>query len=302
MEANSSDFDYLNDEAESSLLRARVMMRERRKLESQITALEATLADIRSKEEDHLERRFDAASRPLCEMMQERLPRELRDIVYGYLTTLGDVSVSSNHINYERYSLPPSKKVTLSPSIEGERNYRLPEPPYTNRYYRRYTQKRLGHKTLVELVENYYRINKFTLEFREQIVESFLTSSRFEPSVAPSKVVSQIYLKVHSDCVDKRSVNFKDIKAEVALQGLFSLRSGANLHFQIWTRFEDEGDQMTRLFGTIMTFREILPTLLKLKLAGYNVSVGVDYSRVLCNGSDLTMKALVDALRKQQKR
>jgi hypothetical protein len=69
------------------------MVRNKKKLDKQMAALQARLDPVRDEEERSLRHHSNVSRRLICEMIQAKLPRELRDMVYGYLTTFSQVYV-----------------------------------------------------------------------------------------------------------------------------------------------------------------------------------------------------------------
>jgi hypothetical protein len=169
-------------------------------------------------------------------------------------------------------------KGCVSPSIEGSHsNY-----PYKEPFYQRYTLKALGHETLIELTDNYYRTSTFVFQFGDRVIRKFLVTGHFGIDFVPAKFLTEIIIMIHAEDIDNKWGSKKEFQRNIDdLYSLFTGQSTAKIWFEIHTGAGDDDDveeevQAIRLQDTNMTIDTIRPLLLDLDKAGYNLRIDVD--------------------------
>lgn len=112
----------------------------------------------------------------LCLMMQEKLPRELRDMVYEAL--LGEPQ--NYYLDDDAHGLgfsDPANIVAHNPHI-GDKRF-------------------VGEETLTELAEMWYRHSVFKI-FGDNTVASLFSTQIWElPDLDPTRLIRQVYMRLH---------------------------------------------------------------------------------------------------------
>jgi hypothetical protein len=218
-------------------------------------------------------------------MLQMKLPRELRNMIYRYLTTYDEVEIK--------------KKGHTFPSFHKGASFGQERLKF-------YTAKRLGQDTLYELAENFYRTSAFLVHYEYGNLIQFLKTKHLDLDIIPAYHVSAVRFIISTQVTHYSGVLTGDLKQlKEALQSLYTVRSGANLHFAFTTTFAEwASHQPFKLRNKLHHLAEgmapIFPTLQDLKSAGYNVTIQVNKNDISCDGSDFSIQALLEDYKAQQ--
>ena len=233
-----------------------------------------------------LEKFSDAKVLHLCRMMQEKLPREPRDLIYGYISTHKNVYVQ----NYNDDDDP------LDPSPAGETYCSLVH----NRQVKKFSLAKLGYDTFHELVENYYRTSGFIFTFHDSWDIRMIRSVVFSKDnrslglhVDPAKFLSRVTIKLYA----RRVAAWCDPQKRFAianLKALQTIRKGAIFQFLV-----NMGALFPNFMGRIRHLEKsvelLLPLFQEFSKDEYDVSLSVLGIRTYClslNDTEVTPTTL----------
>ena len=215
---------------------------------------------------DHFEAYGKASCRRLCQTMHDRLPRELRDIVYESLISgsMRDVSAAGGSDC---------------------------EPIHTKNQAHYWRPEYAGKQMITELLETWYQSTRLHLGLDIGFLETFLFEKVDFLDIPRHRVISQISITLdRRDLVSCRHEiqNEGEVKTFSPhkrllgrLEALFLLREGASIHIypyrpNTWTEGPDSPithNPQKRLLQDITT--PIFDTLRRLKHAGYVIAVAI---------------------------
>jgi regulator of replication initiation timing len=174
-------------------------------LETQLAALETEKASLQTQlnvsvEEEHanLLHLSAARSRLLCQVLQTKLPREVRDLIYGYVNA--HIRLGYVNIDEPRKSSVHKDGLYIGPSSFDEGTGTLLP----------YTAARLGHDSLYELTENYYHTCHFRL-MDTGMLTGFLYTDRTGTGIVPAKYLSYLAIRLRRKTL-YQTVGDKDAK------------------------------------------------------------------------------------------
>lgn len=195
----------------------------------------------------------------VCDAVQDRLPRELRDMVLGYL--LLEDGVHARLFHYYN---------TLDP--KAPRHY--------------WNKEFTGEATLRELTESWYRSVRFdfgrSLDFLPHLLAQFDTTLQCMRQELIGKASFQI-LQCDLDIWPAADANGIPSPRSLLLkhmESLFKLRHGANIFIILesplpW--FSESKNLQERQVGFLTQVLDVIfPTLIRLQRAGYALAVAVD--------------------------
>ena len=268
-------------------------------IERQITALRSQLAALQSQldasleelevvdkdEKVALEKHASAKCRSICEMMQRKLPREIRDMVYGYLTTYDEVAI-----------LAPNEDT--SPKTDFVlHNYIILGSLYLSddtSWARDYTVKRVGDDTLRELTENYYRTSRFNCFLTDsKAIEAFLSTSDPIVGILPTEALRNLSIDITTEDLIQDHQNGL-LHHYQSLKSLCAIKSWAkvNLVFRdtCWaSTLNDEEINCSILFDVALILRNLLPMLRNLTQSDVKLTIAFEgFEQLLpCSGFEL---------------
>lgn len=205
-----------------------------------------------------------ASCRDLCRMVQEKLPRELRDEIYQYITTSTNVRV---------YNEGPIPFTPTHPYSEDPSHHEIMNPEYRQHYW---DTDFIGQQTRMELAEYHYRTACFSFKTRSVCVitpiEKFLQIDHLGLRFPPSKYLSKVELSFWAQDLFHRSLVKQDILQD--MEDLFHLKTGATVSFKLSQVMDCDSDDMYSPVKESVT--TIFPITSRLNKARYNVTVRVD--------------------------
>ena len=164
----------------------------------------------------------------LCERVQQKLPRELRDMIYGYIL----------NPRPRRGSVYPSELIAATPVSKAWK-----KPVVTGTWMTEFdardilhicSSQFLGAKTIQELAETYYRLSKFyffrrynTLDDIETQLHDFFASDMWGLNLVLYDHVKQVELAIFGIPTDEL-VTTKAI-SETMMKSLLRLNKGAKI-------------------------------------------------------------------------
>ncbi|KAF2117120.1 hypothetical protein BDV96DRAFT_644554 [Lophiotrema nucula] len=125
---------------------------------------------------------YDIARRIVCDEMQKKLPLELRDTVYSFVTPPGVVYVSDDRFVEHRYFHERPRGVDDNLGNQGF-----------------WKEKNIGGATLLEITEYWYRTRLFILRGSdEDITRRFLETDRWQLGLVPKDLVTNVTIECHA--------------------------------------------------------------------------------------------------------
>jgi len=220
--------------------------------------------------------------RALCDVIQQLLPRELRDMIYQYLLSQSDILI-------ERTDFLPSTSLESSrPQLFDSPC--LLDPRFCNEYMRR------------ELFEAWYKFSTFQFT-RNSLVNTFLSKDLWGLDLPVYQLVRNLEIDIWPrGCMLDTDLEYG--RAEIALLAcLATIRKGAKITFPIETRPHTEiwhsSEQQIQRFLQILS--TIFPLARKLLGMGHRVTIEVDGSLVAhVTADELCKTAWYEKIKRKQ--
>ena len=201
-------------------------------------------------------------------MLLAKLPRELRDLVYGHLSTYSQEYIDSD---YFRSTMDP---VTKCYSFDRERwkTNHFPEHFWSTDF--------VGSDFLRELSENYYRASTFVFGDGQGLISKFLNTDQLGLGILPKELVSKIEVNLIAITHDRGSfrayifgVPKPPERLRAALEGLMELKSGSNVRIQFSTEAKCISKRKELFFGALPVLFSRMQVAM---LAGYRLKFVLD--------------------------
>jgi hypothetical protein len=150
----------------------------------------------------------------------------------------------------------------------------------TNRPEHFWDVKYVGQNFFRELVENYYHTSTFSFGGEDGLLERFLHADQIGLGYAPKQLVSKVEVHLSAMTYDRKSsigymfgcpTNLEQLQS--ALEGVESLRSGAEICVDFSTRAKDETEKEEQID---MARIGLIPILRKARSAGLIVRLVID--------------------------
>ncbi|KAF2647431.1 hypothetical protein K491DRAFT_784732 [Lophiostoma macrostomum CBS 122681] len=310
--------DTVNEGIARSREQGVILMNDRHDLQSKMDSLrneldvlqkQNTILETQSKASAEEARNYllcflDAHCRLLCHMLQKKLPRELRDMVYSFLCPSKSVRVSMwDNIRsdgvfgfWPKFFDEHTKRHTLQwPEFDRDERVLKVRPC---------TVARLGQDALYELAEYYYSRSHFQVMLEGNLLSTFISTDYACVGIDPAKLLSSITVDLDTNAFVQASAN-DESKQELLheLQSLFTIRTGARLHFTLYKEDTLPRVATRRRPKDAQTLEMIFPTLSGLKEAGYVLSLML-YNRcwLSCDEQNFSIQGLLDDLSIQQQK
>lgn len=248
-------------------------------LRQELAVLESVLASITPNTRDAIEQLAKAECLKLSNRIMSKLPREVRDMVYQYISTRDSESIEREHF---RATLDPLTRL-YSYDFERWKKQHFPEHYWDPEY--------VSKPMYDELVENYYRTSTFVFNDDAGVMKRFLTTDEMRLSLLPRDLVAKVEIKLSAVSYDRgsfRAYMFGVPKSpehmREALGGLYELKAGARVVIRFITEAKTEEEREEHCRGAMeMLFnarqREIMEK--------YKVKFVVDGGRTWDLGEDM---------------
>lgn len=141
--------------------------------------------------------------RDVCAMMQEKLPRELRDMVYSYISTFQDDQI----LNSEYKTWLAVDKGNAA---------------YVNQHHV-WDTSWVGHKTRNEIVENYYRTSQRFIAYTWYMAKSCLMFDPWKINAVPAHLITKS-LEICMDFDDQVPPGILQIMGRIPLSTKIEIR------------------------------------------------------------------------------
>jgi hypothetical protein len=232
------------------------------KLQEELKALLDELKNVQN-ELEHADNAADqgteeyakASCQGLCRSIQQNLPREIRDLVWHYISTRDKVSVS-----YDAAAKIPcyfNMKFEVMPDEKGRISH------YWNTEF-------VGEPTFFELAENYYRKSCFHFEGPILAIKMFLQDDTWGLGFQPGTLVTKVVFHF-----SPREICGKGRQLKLAqLWNLFNLKYRCSISIVARSDCEVPGWYGGQSFHDVKRlFEDIFPVACSLKKAGYGVKI-----------------------------
>jgi hypothetical protein len=184
---------------------------------------------------------------PLCEGMQRYLPRELRDVIYGYFVGPAYGYDNCHKVLLEKEDHPTALRIFKLTSLHTI----VPDIGHV--------LASMGHPTRQELVEYWYKTCTFDFGIDVHLIGDFLKDDAAGPILALHLVR---YLEITVDCVSALAE---------ALEYLSLLRRPARLRINLDNEFGGASAQDAQLRDVLKQLAQLLPVL-----AGWTIELAVN--------------------------
>ncbi|KAH7381307.1 hypothetical protein DE146DRAFT_760746 [Phaeosphaeria sp. MPI-PUGE-AT-0046c] len=237
-------------------------------LQSELDALREDIISTSSAEREAMKSLAQAECAQLCKRIMSRLPRELRDIIFQYLSWRPTESISRE---YFRSTLDPETKMHTYDTARWRATH-YPEHFWDSEY--------VGNEFYTEMIENYLRSSSFIFGTEDGLIERFLETDQFTIGLAPRELVSKIEIHLNAMTFDRSScIGYffgcatTPERLQAALDGMLGLKAGASVCLHFTTQAKDEehtAEQIRDGCGAL------IPRLKQAKAAGLVVRMIID--------------------------
>lgn len=187
-----------------------------------------------------------AVCRTIGPAMYRKLPRELRDMIYEYLTT------SVLHL---------TPIAAYFASEDSDKDDLCPE-----RYWRADV---IGPEVIHELRESWYRNTTFHVD-GDQSIKTLLDKDRFDAGLQPRELINKVTRQIGIVTGTTEEGNMQTV---LHLYELFLLRTLTQLQVNVYMSHVRSGER-DKMFRSIL--RLIRSTILRLRKSGYQCTVTLD--------------------------
>lgn len=196
-----------------------------------------------------------------------KLPRELRDMVYQYLSTREERIDS----DYFRSTKDPVTKCYSHDQARWKTAH-LPEHYWSTEY--------VSPQFVRELSENYYRTSTFVFGDGQGLIGKFLNTDQLGLGFAPKELVSSIEVRLSAITHDRGSfrayifgVSKPPERLQAALEGLTELKEGSSVCIQFSTEAKCTDERRGLFLGALPV---LFPKMQVAALQGYRVNFVLD--------------------------
>ncbi|KAF2647430.1 hypothetical protein K491DRAFT_685534 [Lophiostoma macrostomum CBS 122681] len=262
--------------------KAMQMVRKERKLRDKIASLASRLSTIEQNMDRCLIDHSIAECRQLCEMIQIKLPREIRDMIYWYLSTYDSVEIQRDG--------------STEPSYRQQISFRK------TRVKTRAVQK-LGEDTLHELVENYYRTSSSMLYPKGYNgLTAFLDRGNTIQGITPTDYISTVHFRIPTYIILNSPGSRRELDSlRKGMQSLLKVPSRVKFHFVFVTSIiSSRAAFQTRLGHLARILGSVFPALHALKNAGYKFTIRFDKKNVSCDKPEFSVQRLIKDYKEQR--
>jgi hypothetical protein len=227
--------------------------------------------------------------REFCNKVHKTFPREIRDIIYGYVTDTNNVAVSEPASKSKKSSRP----VTYFGST-SETQLRLCD--YDEEADHWWDETFVGAEMVREIGENFYRTTCFQFEDKFDLIPKFRVTDQWNLGFIPAAFVSNVEVSINCDahefkkddedpwataahgwgwdteCNDRVPKAIPRSSILVHLESLFGFRPGTNITIEITMdryRGINSDERQEFMCENIVPF--LFPTLLRLRDTGLRV-------------------------------
>lgn len=237
-------------------------------MQQRLNALEHDLAIEAAETRLNLEAFAKSECRTLLGIFMTKLPREIRDMVYRYLSTKQEERIDSD---YFRSTMDPVTKL-YSYDQPRWRTTHFPQHFWNTDY--------AEPEFIQELSESYYRTSKFVFGDGQGLISKFLNTDQLGVGFPPKEVVSSIEVRLSAITHDRGSfrayifgVPKPPERLQAALEGLLELKSGSNVCIQFSTEAKCEKEREELFIGALPV---LFPKMQVAALAGYRLKFVLD--------------------------
>lgn len=236
-------------------------------LQGRLNALEHDLAIEIAETRIDLEAFAKSECRSLTDTLICKLPRELRDIIYRYLSTQ-EKRIDSD---YFRSTMDPVTRCYSCDQARWKATH-FPEHFWSTDY--------VDSQFVGELSENYYRTSTFVFGDGRGLIGKFLNTDQLGIGFLPKELVSSIEVRMSAITHDRGSfrayifgVPKPPERLQETLEGLVELKAGSNVCIQFSTEAKCAENRKSLFVGALPV---LFPKLQIVALAGYRLKFILD--------------------------
>ncbi|USP79571.1 uncharacterized protein yc1106_06845 [Curvularia clavata] len=240
-------------------------------LRQELAVLESDLASTTVTTQDAIEQLAKAKCLELSNCIVRKLPREVRDMIYQYISTRDSESIEREHF---RTTLDPLTRL-YSYDFERWKKQHFPEHYWNPEY--------VSKPLYAELVENYYRTSTFVFSDDAGVMKRFLTTDEMRLGLLPRNLVAKVEIELKAISHDRGSfraymfgVPKSPERMREALDGLFELKAGARVLIKFITEAKTEEEREEHCRGAMET---LFDPKQREKMAMYKIKFVVDGGR-----------------------
>jgi hypothetical protein len=205
-------------------------------LQASLRTLQSSLATTTPLAQSTLTLLAQSECLTLTSLLLQKLPRELRDMIYAHLSTRHAEQIERE---YFRTTLDPLTRL-YSYDFERWKTQHFPEHFWDLSY--------VPAPFYRELVENYYRTSTFLFPSDSGVMKRFLGTDELRIGVLPKELVSNVEIRINAVSHDRSSYqnyifgspqppgNIKE-----ALDGVWELKAGARVLVRYVTQTDAKG-------------------------------------------------------------
>lgn len=234
--------------------------------------LEADLASITPSTKDTMEQLAKAECLELSNQIMNKLPREVRDMIYLHLSTRDKEIIEREHF---RTTLDPLTRL-YSYDFERWKKQHFSEHFWNPEY--------ISKPMYDELVENYYRTSTFVFSDDVGVMKRFLTTDEMRLGLLPKDLVSKVEIGLNAVSYDRGSfraymfgVPKSPERMREALDGIDQLKAGARVVIRFVTEAKTEKEREEHYRGAMGV---LFDAAQREKMSKYRVKFVVDEDRV----------------------
>jgi hypothetical protein len=230
--------------------------------------LEQEVAASTIKEQDAIAKLAQSECLHFCSLVITQLPKEIRDMIYQYLTTTSE-RISRD---YFRSTMDPKTRMHTYNAARWKSTH-YPEHYWNFEY--------VSLPFLHELTQTYFRTSAFIFsDDDDTLIERFLTTDQMQNGFAPQELVSKIEIHLNAVTYDRTTcIGYmfgcatKPERLRAALKGVEELKSGANVCVRFKTRVKDEEQKREQVRTAC---EALVPCLREARGKGYCVRLVID--------------------------
>ena len=209
--------------------------------QNELAALRASLASITPSAQSAIDQTAKSECLELTQQVIIKLPREIRDTIYLYLSARDGAVIEREHY---RVTQDPLTNM-YSYDFERCKADRFPEHYWSKEY--------VSESFFQELAENHYRMSTFVFNDDAEVMKRFLTTDDLKLGILPKDLVSSVEIRIHTVRHDRgcwRSYLWGEPKSPAELRegmsGVFDLKDGAHVVVRLVTEAETEVERDER--------------------------------------------------------
>lgn len=204
------------------------------------------LASTTPTTQDAIEQLAKAECLELSNRIMCKLPREVRDMIYFYISTRDSESIEREHF---RTTLDPLTRL-YSYDFERWKKQHFPEHHWDPEY--------VSKPMYNELVENYYRTSTFIFSDDAGVMKRFLTTDEMRLGLLPRDLVAKVEIGLKAVSHDRGSfraymfgVPKSSERMRESLDGLFELKPGARVVIRFITEAKTDEERKEHCKGAM---------------------------------------------------